>query len=108
MLLLELARAVTIRLRGGAGTPRRRAARPTEGTPMTPQLNRKAVAHVRFDGRSFDVPLAELSVSDSAGDDDVKHAVARHLEVPEARLRDYLVDRHESGNLTVRPAAVFG
>jgi hypothetical protein len=75
---------------------------------MNLQLNRKALAHVRFDGRSFDVPLADLDLRDGSGDDDVKHAVARHLEIPEARLRDYLVDRHESGNLTVRPAAVFG
>ena len=30
------------------------------------------------------------------------------LKVPVGRLRDYVVDRHETGNLTVRPEAVFG
>ena len=39
---------------------------------------------------------------------EVKRALARHLEVPEEKLRDYVVDRHETGNLTVRPEAVFG
>ena len=38
----------------------------------------------------------------------IKHALAVHLDVPEAKLRDYVVDRHQTGNLTVRPEAVFG
>ena len=67
-----------------------------------------AVAHVRFEGRSLDVPLATLAVEAQAPDGEVKRAVARHLEVPEVRLHHYVVDRHESGNLTVRPEAVFG
>ena len=75
---------------------------------MTLQLNRKTVAHVRYDGRSLDLPLADLGLGDLSTDDDVKRAVARHLEVPEAKFHDYVVDRHETGNLTVRPAAVFG
>ena len=65
-------------------------------------------AHVRFEGRSLDVPLAALGVDPSAPDGEVKRAVARHLEVAEVRLHHYVVDRHESGNLTVRPEAVFG
>jgi hypothetical protein len=75
---------------------------------MAVQLNRKPIAHVRFEGRSLDVPLADLAVGEASNDLEVKRAVARHLEAPEARLRDYVVDRHESGNLTVRPEAVFG
>ena len=34
--------------------------------------------------------------------------VSRHLEVNEERLRDHVLDRHETGNLTLRPEAVFG
>lgn len=66
------------------------------------------VLHVRFEGRSRDIPLAELDVGAFASDDVIKQAVARFLEVAPARLRDYTVDRHETGNLTVRPEAVFG
>ncbi len=48
-------------------------------------------------------------MSGSESDDrEIKGALARHLDVPEAHLRDYTVDRHETGNLTVRPEAVFG
>jgi hypothetical protein len=75
---------------------------------MAELLNEGAVLHVRFDGRSLDIPLGDLDVGSASGDREIKRALARHLEVPEAKLRDYTVDRHETGNLTVRPEAVFG
>jgi hypothetical protein len=75
---------------------------------MANLLNEGAVVHVRFDGRSLDVPLSGLDVGPGSDDRTLKRALARHLEVPEGALRDYVVDRHETGNLTVRPEAVFG
>ncbi len=75
---------------------------------MAEQLARDAVVHVRFEGRSRDVPLADLDLGPFSADGEIKRALARFLEVPEARFRDYVVDRHETGNLTVRPEAVFG
>src|SRR5689334_10450799 len=70
--------------------------------------NAAAVVHVRFGGRSFDVPLTVLDLGVGSRDGDVKGALARHLEVHPSRLMDYVVDRHGNGNLTVRPEAVFG
>jgi hypothetical protein len=67
-----------------------------------------AVVHIRFEGRSLDIPQGDLDVGAASSDNEIKRALARHLEVPEARLRDYVIDRHETGNLTVRPEAVFG
>jgi hypothetical protein len=75
---------------------------------MPLNLNRPAIAHIRFDGKSLDVPLAELGIADIADERDIKRAVARHLDVAEDRLRDYVLDRHETGNVTIRPEAVFG
>jgi hypothetical protein len=75
---------------------------------MSVQLDRAPVVHVRFDGRSLDLPLSDLAIGAVPSAEEVKRAVAVHLEVPVARLRDYVVDRHETGNLTVRPEAVFG
>lgn len=66
------------------------------------------VAHIRFEGRSLDVPLSELDVGPFTPDSKIKLALSRHLEVADSRLRDYVVDRHDTGNLTVRPEAVFG
>ncbi len=72
------------------------------------ELLNDAVVHVRFEGRSRDVPLRDLDLGPRSTDADVKRALARHLGVPEAKFRDYVIDRHETGNLTVRPEAVFG
>jgi hypothetical protein len=75
---------------------------------MAEQLREGALAHIRFEGRSLDVPLDLLDVGPASSDGAIKSALARYLEVPEARLRDYVVDRHQTGNVTVRPEAVFG
>ena len=70
--------------------------------------NEIPVIHIRFEGRSLDIPLAEVDLGPLSGDADIKRAVARHLQIAEAKLRDYVVDHHETGNLTIRPEAVFG
>ena len=68
----------------------------------------------RAAGRGTCVPglgrceVADLDVGQASSDNEIKRALARHLEVPEARLRDYVIDRHETGNMTIRPEAVFG
>jgi hypothetical protein len=72
------------------------------------ELLNGAVLHVRFEGHSRDVALAELDVGPHSSDAAIKQALARYLGVAEAKLRDYVIDRHETGNLTVRPEAVFG
>jgi hypothetical protein len=64
--------------------------------------------HVRLDGRSSDLPADRLGITEQSTDEQVKAAVARHLEVPARRLVDAVVDRHPNGNLTIRPEAVFG
>ena len=75
---------------------------------MAELLNDDAVLHVRFDGRSLDIPLSGLDIGPASADLEIKRALARYLEVPAEKLRDYVVDRHQTGNLTVRPEAVFG
>jgi hypothetical protein len=75
---------------------------------MALQLARAPVAHVRFEARSLDVPLTQLRLAEQADDAEVRRSVARFLEIPEGRLAGYVIDRHENGNLTVRPEAVFG
>lgn len=75
---------------------------------MAELLNEGAVAHVRVNGRSFDIPLNGLDLGVRSTDADIKRALTVRLELPAGSLRDYVVDRHETGNLTVRPEAVFG
>jgi hypothetical protein len=70
--------------------------------------NTGPVLHIRFEGRSIDLFQSELDVGQASSDLEIKRALARRLEVAEARLRDYVIDRHDTGNMTVRPEAVFG
>jgi len=67
-----------------------------------------ALLHVRFEGRSLDIPLGDLDVGQFSDDQQIKQALAVYLDVPVAKFRDYVIDRHETGNLTVRPEAIFG
>jgi len=67
-----------------------------------------AVLHVRYAGRSFDVALDALDLSNRSTVRQIKHALAAHLDVAEAKFDDYVVDLHANGNITLRPEAVFG
>lgn len=64
--------------------------------------------HVRFEGRSWDVLLADLELGGLSSDSDIRQATARHFDVPAGKFNAYLIERHGNGNLTVRPEAVFG
>ena len=75
---------------------------------MVARIDPAPVLHIRFAGRSFDIPLADLDVGSMSSDADVKQALAGYLNTPVEKFRDYVVDRHETGNMTVRPEAVFG
>ncbi len=67
-----------------------------------------ATLHVRFNGRSVDVPLDDLDVGPLSTDPQIKTATARYLDVPAREFRHYVVDRHATDNMTIRPEDVFG
>ena len=75
---------------------------------MAATILQNQVLHVRFGGRSLDVPLASLDLSRHSSDGEVKQRVAEYLEVRTRDLVDLVLDRHPNGNLTLRPEAVFG
>ncbi len=65
--------------------------------------------HIRYDGNSFDVALDEVDLGDLSSDEDVKVRAAQYVEQPVAKLSSFLVDRNqETGDITLRPPAVFG
>ncbi len=75
---------------------------------MVSRIELTPVLHIRFDGRSFDIPLSDLDLGALSSDAEIKGALARYINAPEEKFRDYVVDRHDTGNFTVRPEAVFG
>ena len=71
-------------------------------------LQNAPLLHIRFEGRSYDVPLSDLDLGPLSTDDDVRTALANYLDVSARSFRSYVVERHANGNMTVRPEAVFG
>jgi len=74
---------------------------------MTEQVQ-EAVIHIRFEGKSHDIPVSECDIGQASSDKQVKEAVANFLEVEVDKLENYVVEHHENGNFSVRPEAVFG
>lgn len=66
------------------------------------------MVHIRFEGRSIDIAEAQLGVAANMSEVAVKERVARHLDVNADRLSDYVLDRRPSGDLIIRPEAVYG
>lgn len=64
--------------------------------------------HVRFEGTSRDIPCSELDVGALSSDNDVRAALAAYLDVPAGKFAAYVIERHDNGNITVRPEATFG
>jgi hypothetical protein len=64
--------------------------------------------HVRIDGRSRDIALDVLGITDTSTDQDIREALARFMELPLNAFDRTIVERHANGNITVRPEALFG
>lgn len=66
------------------------------------------MVHVRFEGHSYDIPETQLGVTNGMNDTTVKERLAQHFEVKGDRFQTYVVDRRPSGDLIIRPEAVYG
>ena len=66
------------------------------------------VIHVRVQGRSRDVALDMLDIGQGSSDEAVRESLARFLELDPALFKDTVIERHENGNMTLRPEALFG
>ncbi len=66
------------------------------------------MVHIRFEGRSYRIPANALDVGSLSTDNEIRQALARYLNVHVNKFAAYVVERHDNGNITVRPEAVFG
>jgi hypothetical protein len=71
-------------------------------------LETERLIHIRFEGKSADLPLVDLGINGFASDEDIKAALARHFDVAVSKFDHYVVERHATGHITVRPEAIFG
>ena len=66
------------------------------------------VLHARVNGASHEIALDVLGITGSASDQAIREAVARYLDLAPANLRNSVIERHDTGNITLRPEAIFG
>ena len=66
------------------------------------------MVHVRFEGRSHDLPERQVNITPEMSDERIKERLAQHFDVDRRRFHTYIVDRAPNGNLIVRPEAVYG
>jgi hypothetical protein len=66
------------------------------------------MVHVRFEGRSFDVAETQLGVVANTSDVAIKERLSQHLDINQNRLNAYVIDRRPSGDVIIRPEAVYG
>ncbi|KOP27991.1 hypothetical protein AMR41_02115 [Hapalosiphon sp. MRB220] len=66
------------------------------------------MVHIRFEGRSYDVSESQLGLTAKMNDIAIKQRLAQHFDVQLNRFESYVIDRRPSGDLIVRPEAVYG
>ncbi|MGB3240035.1 MAG: hypothetical protein WBB29_17200 [Geitlerinemataceae cyanobacterium] len=66
------------------------------------------MVHIRFEGRSYDMSETQLGIRTNMTDIVVKERVAGYFDVNCDRLQFYVVDRRPSGDIVIRPEAVYG
>ena len=66
------------------------------------------MVHIRFDGRSYDLTETQLEIAAGMNDTAIKERLAQYFEVTGDRFNAYVVDRRPSGDLIIRPEAVYG
>lgn len=60
-----------------------------------------------FAGRLFAVDAEELNLDCESSDRELRDALAEHLRIKPSRLHGHAINRHQNGDITVRPV-VFG
>jgi hypothetical protein len=64
--------------------------------------------HVRFEGRSYDIPNDQLTLTNAITDQQIFERLAHHFDVKQESFRHYVVDRRPNNVVIVRPEAVYG
>ena len=67
------------------------------------------VLHIRYGGESVDISCEAADIGDLSTDEQIKQAAADFLEAPLSKFSNFVVSRNaDTGDVTLRPQAVFG
>ena len=71
------------------------------------QDTNQQMLHLRFNGRSEELSLAALGLTSEATDEQIRAALAAHLDCSPAALTNHVIVRHQTA-IVVRPEAIYG
>ncbi len=66
------------------------------------------MVHIRFEGRSYDVTETQLGITENMKENAIKERLSQYFDVGKERFNYYVLDYRPSGDLIVRPEAVYG
>ncbi|MEP7218358.1 MAG: hypothetical protein ABI876_05555 [Bacteroidota bacterium] len=64
--------------------------------------------HIRFEGRSYDLGERDAGIVAGMSDREIRDRVAVFLETEAKHLDFHVIDRRPSGDIIIRPEAVYG
>ncbi len=64
--------------------------------------------HVRYEGRSYDFHERQLDIEPTMKDREIRQRLANYFDVDGKRFDFYVIDRPNTGDIIVRPEAVYG
>ena len=74
-----------------------------ESTPKRPSK----VIHVRLDGKTKELVLAELPLTSKSTDEEILAVLAKNLRVDIERFALFSIERKKDGNIFLRPDSIF-
>ena len=68
-----------------------------------------ATLHIRHEGRSVDVRMEDVDLGDLSSEQEIRQAAAGYLGQPVEKFNAMTIDRNaDTGDITMRPQAIFG
>lgn len=68
-----------------------------------------ATLHIRHEGRSVDVRMEDVDLGDLSSEQEVRQAAATYFGQPVEKFNAMMIERNqETGDITMRPQAIFG
>ena len=71
------------------------------------EVRRGKYIHVRLDGKTKELILADISLTSKSTDEEILAVLAKSLRVDIERFSLFSVDRRKDGNIYLRPDAMF-
>lgn len=64
--------------------------------------------HMVYDNETWDYSLEELNLGIDPNNDQVLNALSEQAGIPRVKLNGFVVNKSDTGDITVSPRAIFG